>query len=80
MANTFTPPTKKTNKIESTCAPKKPKNIKNHKNSKTPQNTKNNNKYRGKGKKARQTKFTILLTNLRGYKSKEHAIKKILKK
>ena len=41
---------------------------------------KNNNKYRGRGKKTRETKFTVLLANLRGYKSKEHSLKKIMKR
>ena len=37
--------------------------------------------YRGKGKrKERESTFSVLLTNLRGYKSKEHSLKKILKK
>ena len=80
MTNPFTSPTKKSNKIESTCAPKKINNTKYQKNSKTVTNTNKNNKYRGKGKKHKDTKFTILLTNLRGYKSKEHSFKKIVKK
>ena len=59
---------------------KKIKILNTKKNSKIVKNVKNSNKYRGRGKKTRDTKFTVLLTNLRGYKSKEHSLKKIVKK
>ena len=67
MTISVTTPTKKTIK------PTKPK-----KNTK-PENTKK--KYRGKGKtNSRKSTFSILLSNMRGYKSKEPSLKKILKK
>ena len=74
----LTPPTKNTQKTYSTSAPKKDKNINTQKNSKTINYTK---RYRGKGKtNRRDSTFTVLLSNIRGYKSKEHSLKKIIKK
>ena len=79
MTNSLTPPTNKIEKNpQSTSAPKKLKNTKDKKNSKT---TNYKKTYRGKGKtNKRDSIFTVLLSNLRGYKSKEYSLKKIIKK
>ena len=77
---TPTTPTKKNEKNT-----KKYKTQNDQKNRKTQNtakdNTKNKPKYRGKGKvNSRHATFSLLLTNMRGYKSKENSLKKILKK
>jgi hypothetical protein len=62
------------------------KNLKNTKSQKKIQNTKTQKektwkKYRGKGKlHSRESTFTVFLANLRGYKTKELSLKKILRK
>ena len=66
-----TPPPKKNTKIQNTKKIEKCKNTK-----KDPKI-----KYRGKGKlNRRDSTFSVMLSNLRGYKSKECSLKKILKK
>ena len=79
MKISLTPPTKKIDKkSKSTSAPKKVKNTNTQKNLKTTKYTK---RYRGKGKtNRRDSTFTVLLSNIRGYKSKENSLKKIIKK
>ena len=59
-------------KYKTSNQPKKLKNIK------TP---KKRNRYRGKGQKKRKDMlFSVMLINLRGYKSKESSLKKLMKK
>ena len=61
------------------------KNLNSEKNSKKSKNgwvkVKRKNRYRGKGKiNSKENIFTVLLTNLRGYKSKETSLRKIIGK
>ena len=79
VKKTFTPSIqKKIQNTNSTCAPKKVKNTNTQKNSKTIKYKKH---YRGKGKiNKRDSTFTVLLSNLRGYKGKEYSLRKIIKK
>ena len=68
------PPSHHPKKVQKYIIPKKLKNTK-------IQKKKSKLTYRGKGKlNRRNSAFSVMLPNIRGYKCKEHSLKKILKK
>ena len=68
--------TKKNQKIENRKKITKQENTKKYTvENKVPKKSNQGHKHRGKGGK--ENKFTIMLSNLRGYRSKEYSLKKI---